>query len=51
MARAPAAEPVLVAPSNNIYTVLAAAGSLALIFALVTLFLRANALGVELLKF
>ena len=41
-------ETITVAPSNNIYTVLAALGFLAVALGLIVMFLRANALGVEL---
>jgi hypothetical protein len=50
MARS-APETVTVAPSNNVYTALAAAGTLALVFALAILFLRARDMGIDLLKF
>ena len=50
MARA-VPEPVTVAPTNNIYTVLSAAGTVALVLSLLILFVKAKELGVDLLKF
>lgn len=50
MARA-VPEPVTVAPSNNVYTGLAVAGTVAVVFALAILFLRARSMGIDLLKF
>ncbi len=38
---------ILVKPTNNVYTALAAAGLVAVIVALVVLFLRADALGIK----
>ena len=44
-------QPVAVAPSNNVYTVLAIIGFIAGIMGLVVLFMRAGDLGVELMPF
>lgn len=51
MARAASGDTVTVAATNNIYTVLAFVGVLSLALALVVLFIRAKALGIDLLKF
>lgn len=51
MARAASGDTVTVAATNNIYTVLAFIGVLSLLLALAVLYIRSNALGVELLKF
>ena len=44
MSRITAEETVVVKPTNNIYTVLAVAATVALVTALVIIFLRANSL-------
>jgi hypothetical protein len=51
MSRIPTGDMVPVPPSNNVYTVLAALGTVVVAIGLIVLFVRANALGVELLKF
>lgn len=38
---------IVVKPTNNVYTALAAAGLLAVVVALVVLFIRANELGIK----
>jgi hypothetical protein len=48
MARASAPIPVTVAPSNNIYTALALAGTVGALLGLAVLFLRAGALSIRL---
>lgn len=52
MSRASSSKPetVTVAPSNNIYTVLAVVGFLTALIGLAVLFLRQDSLGVQLLK-
>lgn len=50
MSRMQTSETVAVAPSNNIYTVLAIAGTVAVAIGLIVLILKANALGIELFK-
>jgi hypothetical protein len=47
MSRMPAGNKIEIRPSNNVYTALAGTALIAVIFALVTLFLRASALGVK----
>jgi hypothetical protein len=49
MARAATGDTVTVAASNNIYTVLAGVGTLAVVLSLVVMFLRAGTLGLNLL--
>lgn len=51
MTRTDTEHTVTVAPSDNIYTVLAAVATVAVLIGLVVLLIRANTLGVELLKF
>lgn len=41
-------QPIAVAPSDNIYTVLALAASVALVLGVLVLFIKAKALGVQL---
>ena len=47
MARIASGETVQIEPTNNIYTVLAAVASLAVLIGLIVLFVRASALGVN----
>lgn len=42
MSRASAGEPVIVKPTNNIYTALAAAATVVVIFGLIVVIMRAN---------
>jgi hypothetical protein len=49
MARAATGDTVTVAASNNIYTALAGVGTLAVVLALVVMFIRAGSLGLSLL--
>jgi hypothetical protein len=51
MSRIATGDTIAVPPSNNIYTVLAALGTLAVAMGLAILFVRANALGMKLLPF
>jgi len=48
MTRAVATDTVTVAPSNNVYTVLAALATVAVAIGLTVLFIRAKQLGVQL---
>ena len=47
---ATAGEPVQVAPSNNVYTILSLIGVLSLLFAVIIMFVRARAMDIDLLK-
>lgn len=49
MARAASGDTITVAATNNVYTVLAWAGILAVSLALVVLYIRAKALGITLI--
>jgi hypothetical protein len=51
MSRVAGGETIAVPASNNIYTVLLALANVAVVLGLAVLFIRANALGVQLLKF
>lgn len=50
MSRVASGDTVTVPAGNNVYTVLAAAAAVAVLVGLIVIFIRANALGVELLK-
>jgi hypothetical protein len=50
MARAATGDTVTVAPTNNIYTALAAVAVLSTLMAVVVLFIRSQSLGMDLLK-
>ena len=51
MSRVTSPVPVTVAPSNNMYTGLAAGTCVIVLLALVVLFVKAHQMGIELLKF
>jgi hypothetical protein len=51
MSRFQTGDKIIVKPQNNVYTVLAGAGLLAVVIALVTLYLNASFAGMKILPF